>query len=348
MPTENKGVKPTPFLDHAPKFWDLGLPVFPLKAGKKDPIQKGWNKLKEVPSPRQQEAWLKKYPDANLGLILGKVSGLTVVDLDDPNFSTGAAQEEFGMAGLIVRTASGKYHLYYRYNGEAREIGYLDRKLDILGDNGYVVLPPSALEYVGMYSKIEGDWFGMGVFTSIKEGALCKPFEGIFTLPEHIAKGTRNKTLFMALRYACTTAAHTYESLLAYGVEIVKGRMSEPLEIGEIRDCVKSVWGYWLAGKLVPPHTQHAVIWELPDDLEAEAYRLFVVLKKTHAGVREDFKIMPKGLAPKLKVSEKTIKKARDVLLATGLIRCIHAGGNGAGDPALYVFTRGPLLPPIQ
>ena len=73
---------------------------------------------------------------------------LTVADVDRlPTPELQYALDTFGQSPVIVRTASGKHHAYYRHGGERRQIRPdKAHPIDILGEGGFCVAPPSARE----------------------------------------------------------------------------------------------------------------------------------------------------------------------------------------------------------
>lgn len=95
-------------------------------------------------------AWWRQWPDANVGLATGKASGWVVIDID-----TGKGGEESltrleAKHGALpptaeVLTGGGGRHLYYAYplRHVPSTVGKLGRGLDVRGDGGYVVAPPS-------------------------------------------------------------------------------------------------------------------------------------------------------------------------------------------------------------
>ncbi len=71
------------FFDHAPKYWQVGLPVFPLKTREKMPAIGGWQYYgNRMPTAEEQEHWLHSYPTGNIGLAPGSASGLCFLDID--------------------------------------------------------------------------------------------------------------------------------------------------------------------------------------------------------------------------------------------------------------------------
>jgi hypothetical protein len=101
-------------------------------------------------------------PDANIGLLTGRVSGLVVVDFDGGNPDADSILDMLGAEshGAIVNTGKGQ-HVYYRHPGGEIKNGVRiarvgDTFVDIRGDGGYVVAPPSIHETGARYSWFSG------------------------------------------------------------------------------------------------------------------------------------------------------------------------------------------------
>lgn len=96
--------------------------------------------------PAQVEAWWQQWPSANIGIATGAVSNLVVIDTDGPE-GLEAARQLLGdpFAYPCVQTGSG-YHFYFLYPGvEVRNsASKIASHLDIRGDGGYCVAPPSS------------------------------------------------------------------------------------------------------------------------------------------------------------------------------------------------------------
>lgn len=74
---------PSIFADTAPGYYAKGLNVIPLFAREKKPITKDWSRYAETPvTPEQQEQWIAGNANSNIGLVLGKSSGLIMIDID--------------------------------------------------------------------------------------------------------------------------------------------------------------------------------------------------------------------------------------------------------------------------
>jgi len=99
----------------------------------------------------------RQWPErCNLGIATGQVSGLVVIDVDPKHdgFATLAALErELGPLPTDsprARTGSGGVHIYLAYPTDGQLIrnsaGALGRGVDVRGDSGYVVAPPSVTD----------------------------------------------------------------------------------------------------------------------------------------------------------------------------------------------------------
>ena len=97
--------------------------------------------------PRQIEAWWRKWPDANIGIATGAMSGIVVIDVDGANglafLKTLVDQHEPLPRTAIVKTARG-WHFYFALPAQCTLIPCsTGNGLDVRGDGGYVVAPPS-------------------------------------------------------------------------------------------------------------------------------------------------------------------------------------------------------------
>lgn len=121
-----------------------GYSVIPLMPRSKKPLI-DW---KEYQSRRASESevkeWFTKTKDANLGIVTGSVSGVSVVDLDGPEGIKSGAELKL-TSSCTSLTGRGK-HLWYR---NVEGLGNSVRAypgIDIRGEGGFVVVPPSVHE----------------------------------------------------------------------------------------------------------------------------------------------------------------------------------------------------------
>jgi putative DNA primase/helicase len=108
----NRGIT---LLEAALKYHELGLSVIPLKLDKHPFIE--WKPHQtERAGEKQIREWWSKWPSACIGIVTGKISGLTVVDVDSE--AGKAALDEFLSYSLIVplvETPDGYGHFYFKY-----------------------------------------------------------------------------------------------------------------------------------------------------------------------------------------------------------------------------------------
>jgi hypothetical protein len=142
-------------LDHALAIAATGLPIFPCRPDNKRPLTE--NGFYDATTDREQiRKWWGEFPRALIGVRTGAASGFFVIDLD--------GVEHGGPCGLAAwdkltashaapptrrhETPRGGIHLFFRYDPQrpvTNRRGDLPEGIDVRGDGGYVVFPPSRL-----------------------------------------------------------------------------------------------------------------------------------------------------------------------------------------------------------
>jgi putative DNA primase/helicase len=132
------------FLAEAIKLTEMGWRVFPVRPQGKVPLVPHWPKLASKEKSQLLE-WWQKWPNANVGLCTG--GGLVVIDIDPKNGGDISALpiERKEHETPTVLTGGGGVHLYYKSNGKnyTNARGGLPPGIDIRGEGGFVVAPPS-------------------------------------------------------------------------------------------------------------------------------------------------------------------------------------------------------------
>jgi len=133
--------KTTQMRDLAMQYWKRGFSVIPVKPdGSKVPYIL-WAEFQERRSLEHEiTKWWAKWPDALVGIVTGKISGICVIDIDDPN-----TQEIWGLlpdpAIIPTSKTSRGLHLYFGYPQAGvypNNTGVVPG-CDFRGEGGYVV-----------------------------------------------------------------------------------------------------------------------------------------------------------------------------------------------------------------
>ena len=137
------------FASTAPDYYAAGLPVIPLVAGQKKPIPKGWTAYGETGvSPDLQAEWIEAYPAANIGLVLGRASGLCSLDVDALDVAIAdKALAALGLATPWRRVGAKGFVALFRWRPGLKSFQIKDPHgvvlMELLGAGKQVVLPPS-------------------------------------------------------------------------------------------------------------------------------------------------------------------------------------------------------------
>lgn len=134
-------------LRYALAYASSGKPVFPCHLNKKPMTANGFKDATTDPDIIRK--WWTQNPKASIGLPTGKLSELFVLDVDLPLGPETLAklEAEYGLLPetLEQRTGSGGRHLFFSHPGPKipNSVKKLGADLDIRGDGGYIIVPPS-------------------------------------------------------------------------------------------------------------------------------------------------------------------------------------------------------------
>jgi len=127
-----------------------GKPVFPCRPGGKEPLTRRGH-IDATTDPRKIHMWWKRYPEANIGVPTGGRSGVLALDVDPDKGgeeSLALLEDLHGTLSLTRThsTGSGGTHHLFKYpegSGIRNSAGKLAEGLDIRGEGGYIIVPPS-------------------------------------------------------------------------------------------------------------------------------------------------------------------------------------------------------------
>jgi Bifunctional DNA primase/polymerase, N-terminal/Primase C terminal 1 (PriCT-1) len=257
LPTVNDLSKKSSAINAVLRLAARGFRMFPLEPRGKRPIIPEWP-AKATSDSHTLSEWHGEYAGCNWGLACGSGSHVFVLDIDGEE-GAAAIQDlcrkhgDAWMETLTVNTASGR-HLYFQYPVAAivrNSAGKIAAGLDVRGEGGYVVVPPSIHPNGHRYSWLSEDalvnpapaWLldlvaspaqqGSGTFASSTSGSTGRI----------IVEGQRNATLTslagsMRLRGMTCTAIEA--ALLNQNSECC----NPPLAEDEVRSIACSVSRY--------------------------------------------------------------------------------------------------------
>lgn len=173
-------------LDAALQYAANGWAVFPCAARGKQPIiSRG---CRAATTDQQLIAtWWQRWPDANIGIATGPISGVCVLDLDNKHHECDGLgwwadqRAEHGeVVTLTSQTGSGGQHLFFTHDDRVRNSSSkLAPGVDTRGDGGYIIAPPSIHDTGMPY-----EW--------IVEAPIVPVPVWLLAIIEEIAKGKRN------------------------------------------------------------------------------------------------------------------------------------------------------------
>ena len=236
------------------KTWADSVSIIPILPGSKKPATKWEEFQKRRATAEEREEWKREFPGCNWAIVTGEISGLFALDWDKAK-GRELRKEKSVYGGPASITPSGGFHTLHAHPGRrvpngVRLLGDESGGLDVRGDGGYIVCPPSTVD--GKVYKWEiapwmvaltpaPDWVwplierGNGSGSGLVSPSGPQP-DGI---PPGVGKGQRNQTMAQYagryLRKGCT-AEETFQILRA-----VNQKFRPPLPEEEVRRIVFSI-----------------------------------------------------------------------------------------------------------
>jgi putative DNA primase/helicase len=218
-----------------------GIPVFPIEPRGKKPIVP-W-KDAATTDQDQIDYWWRNNSDCNIGIPTGARSGIVVIDFD-----TVEAWEMGQRNGLPdapqVKTGKG-YHVYCRYQEGVRN--FQKRAdlpgIDLRGEGGLVVVPPSVHVNGAVYSWVEGRGLDDRTLGEVPEWVLAKKPEEKTPI-EHLLKGVPDGGRTNALVRIAGKWIHEkmpYDDLMDC-LQRWNHKNQPPIELDELLSTVNNIW----------------------------------------------------------------------------------------------------------
>lgn len=200
--------------------------------------------------PEQVKTWWEQWPDANIGIAAGNASGILLLDVDGEEGIEVIKKKEVSLIDEtlpVIKTGSGKgYHFYFKpFLDETPNGVRIAPGLDIRGDNGYGILPPSDHISGEKYEWVtspeatmpEAPQWLKQLITQEKAGT------GKTIVSEAIPEGQRNDTL-MSIAGTLRRRNLSYDEILAALNKVNQNRCFPPLDDREVRQIATSVSKY--------------------------------------------------------------------------------------------------------
>ncbi len=239
-------------LDAALHYLGLGLSVIPVEPRGKTPLVPWTEFQRRLPTEEEVREWWRAWPEANIGVVTGAISGVIVLDVDGPDGQQ--ALRKCAPVPVTWRSRTGKSdaheHLWFRHPGRAvRNFAKRRPGLDLRGDGGQVVLPPSihasGRQYEWLLAPWDADlaapppWLLDLLHSPADDGGGRRSQEEWFELLQGAPEGQRHEVAaqiaghFLALGYP---PAAVEAMLVGYAV-----RCRPPFDIEEARRIVEDL-----------------------------------------------------------------------------------------------------------
>jgi Protein of unknown function (DUF3631)/Bifunctional DNA primase/polymerase, N-terminal/Primase C terminal 1 (PriCT-1) len=281
-------------------YAENGLKVFPLKPRAKVPAT--IDGLKAATSdPDAIRGWWERWPDANLAIRTGAESGVVVLDVDAQHGGGKTLAELEHQHGKLPRPHSltgggGNHYLFMHPGNEVRNsAGVLGHGLDVRGDGGYIVAPPSVHENGRSYKQLRPFVKLEPMPAWLVEDAVKRRNGHAEPVAELIPQGQRRATLLSlagTLRRRGLGGTEIYATLAAVNAE----RGNPPLPDQELRELAHDVTGRYQPDPVAAIPTTPATVdtvdgAKLLNDLVAHLRR-FMVLSDAQADTVALFTLM--------------------------------------------------------
>lgn len=118
----------------------IGWSVIPVGSNKKPLIN--WKEFQTRKANKEEiTQWFNDFPNAGVGVVTGKISGLIVFDIDPRHGGTDTPFESYDT--VVVKTGGGGKHFYFKFPEDIQNTTNLIQGVDVRAEGGYVIAPPT-------------------------------------------------------------------------------------------------------------------------------------------------------------------------------------------------------------
>lgn len=197
-----------------------------------------WKEFQNRKATKEEiSLWFEKYPEVNIAMVTGAISGITVVDVENGRNIEGLPET------LTAKTGGGGRHLFYQYQPGMQNKTRIRELTDIRGDGGYCLLAPSYTE------KGNYEWLNKNELTpfpaELFEEGLTKKTDWRSIAAQGASEGERNDSLtriFGGLFRAFNSEPEFWESTIwEFGKFVNLQKNTPPLNENELRTIYESI-----------------------------------------------------------------------------------------------------------
>jgi hypothetical protein len=218
------------------EYLKKNISVIPVSREKKPLIQ--WAEFqKRRATETEFRQWLRDFPDMQIAAVTGKISGLLVVDIDQVDMDISWLPET-----ATIRSGSGGTHLYYAYTPGFSNKARIKENIDIRGDGGYIILPPS-FNLKGQYKTIKAmncAPFPVHLFTKSEQGAVN--YQTIKTEYTGYGQGQRNDEMTRYIGHLLAKIHPSEWETIAWQIAVeANAKNTPPLSEYELKSIFQSI-----------------------------------------------------------------------------------------------------------
>ncbi len=236
-------VKNTPVNLWAEFYNSKGFSLIPLKSKNKTPAISSWKEFQErKATDKELNKWFGNSTTSNIAIVTGKISGIIVVDFDSEE-AIRFARDNNLLQTLLVKTGKG-YHAYYKCkNSIKNQVNVGGIQIDIRGEGGYVVAPPSTHPLGKKYKWAKGkglDDVPLAELPDIISEENPEDKTPLKELYKGVSEGERNDTL-ARLVGSWVNDGLSFEECLE-NAYLWNSKNAPPLPNKEVERTVKSIY----------------------------------------------------------------------------------------------------------
>jgi KaiC/GvpD/RAD55 family RecA-like ATPase len=205
----------------AHRYLKLGWSVIPIKYKSKEPAIKSWKEYQtRLPTTDELNSWFEDGKMANLALITGSISKVSIVDADGLEGIKSLSELKL-LSSVQAMTGRGKHLFYSDPEGKAKNFVKRYPGLDARGEGGYVLVYPSIHEsgtqyrWVGSFESVLPE-FPVALLTEKKEPETA----GKIVLDSPLSQTQRLQMLEKALPLLKQERSENYDSWIKVGMAL--------------------------------------------------------------------------------------------------------------------------------